>query len=172
MRRFDGPALATSRGSAHDGITHTLHNRLHVGKVAVDDAWNGNDVRDALHRLAKNVIGNSKRLEETCILRYREQLLVRNHDGRVHRFDEFIQTAIGLRLPSFAFECKWLGHHSDSEGTHFTGQGGDNRSRARARAAAEPGSDEHHVRTFERLDDLMGVLERCLPPHFGIRSRA
>src|SRR5437899_3014146 len=68
LRRFDGPALATSRGSAHDGITHTLHNRLHVGKVAVDDAWNGNDVRDALHRLAKNVIGNSKRLEETCIL--------------------------------------------------------------------------------------------------------
>ncbi len=41
-----------------------MHNRFHVGKIAVDDARYGNDVGDALHRLAENVVGDTERVEE------------------------------------------------------------------------------------------------------------
>jgi len=45
-----------SYGRAHHRVTHAGHDGLHVGKIAVDDSGDGNDVGDALHRLAQNVI--------------------------------------------------------------------------------------------------------------------
>src|SRR5439155_8797594 len=43
---------------------------------------------------------------------------------------------------------------------------------ARARAAAKPRGHEHHVGAVERLDDLLGVLERRLPADVRIGARA
>ena len=55
-----GAVRAAGRGSAHDGVSHARHDGFHVGEVAVDDAGNGDDVGDALHALAKNVVGDTE----------------------------------------------------------------------------------------------------------------
>ena len=35
---------------------------LHVGKVEIDQTGNGDQIADALHRLAQNIVGDSKRI--------------------------------------------------------------------------------------------------------------
>src|SRR5262249_12662400 len=57
-----------------------------------------------------------------------------------------------------------LGDDGDGERTELAGEAGDDRGRAGAGAAAEAGGDEDHVGAVERLDDLLGVLERRLAP--------
>src|SRR5258707_14854955 len=42
-----------------------MHDGLHVGEIAIDDAGHGDDVRDALHGLAQNIVGNAEGVEET-----------------------------------------------------------------------------------------------------------
>src|SRR5690606_22078549 len=42
----------------------------------------------------------------------------------------------------------------------------------RSGAAAHPGSDEEHVRTFDHLDDPIAIFHRRLATHFGIGARA
>ena len=68
---------------AHDGVTHALHNGFHVGEIAVDDAGNGDDVRYALHGLAQYVVSDAEGLEESCILRDGQELLVGDDNCRV-----------------------------------------------------------------------------------------
>src|SRR6185437_17074989 len=58
LGRFRGPAFAGGGGRAHHRVAHAGHDGLHVGKVAVDDAGNGNDVGNALHRLAQDIVGH------------------------------------------------------------------------------------------------------------------
>ena len=68
-----GSSPCSVRGSCtHDGVAHACHNRLHVGKVAIDDSGNGDDVGNTLHALTQDVISHPERLEEACVLRYRQ----------------------------------------------------------------------------------------------------
>src|SRR6266851_3249726 len=41
-----------------------------------------------------------------------------------------------------------------------------------ARAAAEPGGDENHVRAFESFNNFFGVFERRLAAHLGVGAGA
>ena len=67
QRRCDGRLCGFHRATfparrrcAHDGITHSRHDGLHVSEVSVDDSRNRDDVGDALHTLAQDVIGNAE----------------------------------------------------------------------------------------------------------------
>ncbi|HEV2615718.1 MAG TPA: hypothetical protein VGU63_03805, partial [Candidatus Acidoferrales bacterium] len=40
------------------------HDGSHVGEIAIDDAGNRDDIADALHRLAQNIVRDAERLEE------------------------------------------------------------------------------------------------------------
>ena len=167
-----GAAFAASGGGAHDRVSHAGHDGLHVGEVAVDDAGDGDDVGDALHRLAQNVVGDAERFEEAGVFGDREQLLVGDDDDGVDRVDQLLQAALGLGLAALAFEGEGLGDDGDGERAHFAGERGDDRRGAGAGAAAEAGGDEHHVGAFEGFDDLVGVFERGLASDFGIGARA
>src|SRR4029077_20109856 len=82
---------------AHHGVALAVHDSFHIGKVAVDDAGNGNDVGDALHRLTEDVVGDAEGVEEArAALDGVHQALIGNHDDRVHRADEFLQRLLGL----------------------------------------------------------------------------
>src|ERR1700716_2861270 len=59
-----GPGVAGAVADAHQRLTGVLHDRLDVGAVEVDDARLGDEVRDALDALAKNVIRHAERLLE------------------------------------------------------------------------------------------------------------
>ena len=148
------------------------HDRLHVGKVAIDDAGNGDDVGNALHALPQNVVGDAERLEEAGILRDRKQFFVGNHDGGVDRFHQFGDAALRLLHAAFAFEGKRLGDDRNGKRPHFAGQRRNDRSRAGAGAAAEAGGDEDHVGAFQRFDDFVGIFERGLAADFRIGAGA
>ena len=49
---LDRPVLTLGDAGTHERHTHTGHDGLDVGKVDVDLARNGDQVADALHRLA------------------------------------------------------------------------------------------------------------------------
>ena len=160
------------RGRAHDRVAHALHDGLHVGEVAVDDAGDGDDVGNALHALPQDVIGHAERFEEAGILRHGQQFLVRDDDGRVDRVHELVDAALRLLHAAFAFKGKWLGDDGDGQSAHFAGERRDDRSRAGPSASAEAGGDKDHVCSFESFDDLVGIFQRGLASDFRIRARA
>ncbi len=176
MARF---AASTARfepgrdGRAHHGVALAGHDGFHVGEVAIDDAGNGDDVADALHGLAQDVVGDAERLEEAgALLDALHQPLVGDHDHGVDAADQFGQRLLGLLHAALAFERERLGDHGDGERAEFAREIGDHGRRAAAGAAAEAGGDEHHVRAVERFEDFLGVLERRLAADLGIRARA
>ena len=84
----NGAIRARTHGRAHDRVTLAVHNGFHVGEIAIDDAGHGDDVGDALHGLAKNVVGDAKGVEEAgAALDGVHQPLVGNHDDGVHGAD-------------------------------------------------------------------------------------
>ena len=109
------------------------HDGLHVGEVAVDDAGNRDDVRNPLHALTQNVVGDTEGFEEAGSSRDGEQPLVGNHDGGVDRFHQFRDAALGLLHAAFAFERERLGHDRDGQRAHFAGQRRNDRARRRCR---------------------------------------
>src|SRR5204862_4306136 len=60
----NGAFCATGRGRAHDRVSHASHNGLHIGEVTVDDAGNSDDVRNPLHALTQDVVGDTEGLQE------------------------------------------------------------------------------------------------------------
>ena len=172
LRRLHRAPLALGGGGAHDGESHARHDGFHVGEIAVDDAGNGDDVGNSLHRLAQNVVGHAERFEESGVLRHRQQPLVGDDDERIHRFDELGQAFFRLLQAPLAFERERFGHDGHRERAHFAGQRGDDRRRARAGASAQAGGDKNHVGAFQRLDDLVGILQRALAADFRIGARA
>jgi hypothetical protein len=112
-----------------------------------------------------------KRLEEARVLGDRQQLLVGDDDGGVHRVDQLLQAALGLVLAALALEGERLGHHRDGQRAHLARQRSDDRGGARPGASAEAGGHEHHVRALQRLDDLVGILQRGAASDLGISAR-
>ena len=100
-----------------------------------------------------------------------EQPLVRDRDDRVDAVAQRLEAALGLHLPLLAFELERLGDDRDRQRAELAREAGDDRRRAGAGAAAEPGRDEDHVGAVERLDDLVGVLERRLSGRRSDRRR-
>ena len=80
------------------------------------------------------------------------------------------RSAWSCALPPF--ELERLGDDRDRQRAELARQAGDHRRGARAGAAAEPGRDEHHVGAVERLDQLLGVLERRLAADVRIGAGA
>ena len=83
-----------------------------------------------------------------------------NRDDRVDAVAQRFEPALGLQLPLLALELERLGDDGDGQRAELAREAGDDRRRAGAGAAAEAGRDEDHVGAVERLDDLLGVLER------------
>ncbi len=101
-----------------------------------------------------------------------EQVLVRDHDQRVDALLQFLYALLGHPHAPLAFEVEGLRHDTDGEDAHVAGCLGDDRRRARARAAAHSGGDEGHVRAAEMVVDLVDRLFGGRPADLGLRARA
>ena len=60
-----GRVFARRRGCAHHRVAHAEHDGADIGEVAIDQARRGDNVADALHGLAQNIVGDAKRFKET-----------------------------------------------------------------------------------------------------------
>ena len=171
LRSFDRAVFTGCTAGPHQGHSHSGHDGFHIGEVEVDQARHDNQIRDALNRLAQDIVGNPECIEQTgTALEGRQQALVRNGDDGVDAFLQIRETAVCLRQSFLAFERKRLCNDGNGQGTEFRREAGDNRRGARTGAAAKTGGHEDHVRAFERFDDLFGVFERGLPADIGIGS--
>ena len=54
------PDGVTAHTNTHMGVAGILHDRGHVGKIQIDEAGGVNQLRNALHATAQNVIGDLK----------------------------------------------------------------------------------------------------------------
>jgi len=126
-----------------------------VGEVAVDDPRNRNDVRDALHPLTQNIVGDAERLEEASILRDGEEFFVGDGDHGVDGRRSARPCHVSACLhAALAFEAEGLRDHRDRKRAHFAGKRSDDGSCAGAGATAEAGGDEDHVRAFEGFNNF------------------
>src|SRR5256885_6103095 len=173
IRGVDRAIRSGGNRGAHHGITLATHDRFHVGEVAIDDARHSNNVRNALHGLAQNVVRDAKRVEETRAAFDRfHQAFVGNHDDGVHRTDQVLQCLFGLHHAALTFKRKRLRDDGDRQRAEFTRERSHHGRGAGAGAAAEAGRDENHVRAFERLNNFVRIFERGFAANLGIRARA
>src|SRR5258708_3071252 len=110
-----GAVRSGGDSGAHHGVALAVHYRFHIRKVAVDDAGHGDDVRDALNGLAKNVVGNAEGVKEAgAALDGVHQALVGDDDDGVNRADEFLKSLLGLHHAALALEGERLGDDGDA----------------------------------------------------------
>ena len=150
-----------------------LHNGLHVRKIQIDDTRLTDQIGNALNALTEHIVGKVKRALEARSLRADlKQALIRNDDQRIHALLEFIDAGFGLAHACLTFESKRFRHDCDRQDSHVARNFGHNRRRARARAAAHTGGDEHEIRALERAGDLLSAFLRGLFANFRRCARA
>ena len=134
----------------------------------------GDQVGDALHALAEHVVGLAERVEDArAALHHGEQLLVGDHDHRVHLLAQAVDAVDRLAHALRALEVERLGDHADGQRADLLlGDLGDHGRGAGAGAAALAGGHEDHVSALERLLDLVAALVGGAVAHLGVGARA
>ena len=149
------------------------HRRADVGEVEVDQARERDQLGDALHALAQDVVGDLEGLDHRRVLREdREELLVRHHDQRVDLGREGVHPVVRLRGAARALEAERLGDDADRERADVAREASDDRSGSGTRASAGAGGHEDHVGALEEALDLVLLLERGAVAELGVRARA
>ena len=145
-----------------------------VPEVEVDEARDGDEVRDALDTLAQRVVGDAERVEHARLLVHDlQQAVVRDDDERVDFLGQEVDALIGLVAAGATLERERLGDDAHRQRADLlAGDLGDDGRRARSGSAALAGRDEHHVRLGERLADLRATFLGRLAAHFGVRAGA
>ena len=92
VRRGCRAALAARRADAHQRRACVAHDRADVREVEVHEPGDGDQVGDALHALAEDVVGHPERLEDRGrLLDHLEQPVVLDHDQRVDPVAEVLE---------------------------------------------------------------------------------
>jgi hypothetical protein len=172
-RSLDRGILAGRRSGAHHGMAHAEHDAPDIGEVAIDQPGCGDDVADAVDRLAQYIVGHVKRFGNAGSLGQDfEQPVIRNRDDRIDRGGELRQTFFGDLHAARSFKAERLGHYRDREGVELFGERRDDRRGTGTRASAQSRGHEHHVGALENFNDALGVFERGLLSHRRIRTGA
>src|SRR5262245_28216242 len=173
LRRVHGAVFADRVPGTHQRKTHALHDRADVGEIDVDKAGDGDQVGDALNRLAQDVVGHFERVRNRHVAVGRmQQPFVRDCDQSVDYRAELFQTRLGLAHAVAALEGIRFRDDGDRQRVEFGRERGDDRRGAGAGAASQTDGYENHVGVFQHLQDLLGVFERGVAPDLGVGARA
>ena len=173
VRRLHAAALPVAVARPHDGHSHAGHDGGDVRKIEVDEPRHGDEVRDSLHRLMQDVVGEREGIGQAGRRVDRAQdALVRDHDHGVDALAERFETGVRLGDPALALERERLGDDRDGQGVQLAGEAGDDRSRPGPGATSQTCRHEDHVGAVEGLDELLGVVEGGLAPDGGIGACA
>ena len=118
----------------HQRRAGVAHDRAHVGEVEVDEAGHGDQVGDALHALAQDVVGHPEGVDDRrLLLDDLQQAVVLDHDQRVDLSRRFWmpRSACSARLrPSNDERPR---DDADGERVELARDLGDDRARRRCR---------------------------------------
>jgi hypothetical protein len=164
--------LAARDTGAHHRHSHLRHHGAHVRKVDVDEAGPRDQLGDTLDGALQHFVGRTERVEQRRRrTEHGQQLFVRDRDQRVDEATELGDALLGNAHALRAFHRKRLRHDGHRQDTHLLRELRNHRRRSGARAAAQAGSQEQHVRTFDDLLDAIAIFHRSLPPNLGIGAR-
>ena len=112
---FARAVLAARTTDTHERRASVRHHGAHIREIDVDQARQSNNIGDAADALAKNIVGEQKRiLHRQRRVHGGEQAIVRNNDERIHvlsqTFDGFHRLVVSLT--SFKLER----HRHDADG--------------------------------------------------------
>src|ERR1039458_1796602 len=111
-----GAVLAAGRADSHQSRAGVLHDRAHIGEVEVDQTRDRYQIGDALHALAQHVVGLAKGVEHRgAPLHDGEQLLVGDHDQRVHDLAQTLDPLGRLAAALRALEVEWARDDADGQ---------------------------------------------------------
>ena len=154
-----GLAGALGNADAHVGKAGVLHDGADVREVQVDEGRNVDQAGDALNALAQHIIGCFKSVHQGDFFLADElQPLVRDHDQAVYMHHQVGNTLFGHAHLALALKGKGLRDDADGQDTQVVGRLGHDRGSARAGAAAHAGGDKDHLRTLQRVGDLVLAL--------------
>ena len=171
--RVCGARVARRGSDSHQRRAGVAHDRADVGEVEVDEPGHGDQVGDALHPLAQDVVGDPERLGHGRLLvDDLEQAVVLDHDERVDAVPQALDADLGLLGTTAAFESERSRDDADRERLELTPELGHDGCGAGAGAATLAGRDEDHVGSLERLLQLVARLRRGGEPDGRIGTGA
>src|SRR5450759_4171104 len=141
-----GAVLAAGHADAEERGAGVLHDGAHVGEVEVDQTGDRDEVGDALHAVAEDVVGVLERLDDTGVaFHHLQEAVVGDADDRVGDVPEDVDALQGLAQAAIALEAERLGDDGDGHAAELARDLSHDRRAAGARAAAFAGGDEHEV---------------------------
>ena len=165
--------LAGAVADAHKGRSGVGHDRLHVGEVEVDETGHGDEVADALHALAQDVIDDAERVaHRRALLDDLQQPVIGDGDQRVDLVDEVVDPLLREKAALASLEPERLRDDGHGEGADVLGDLGDDRGGAGPGAAAHPRGHEDHVRFLEGFVQLLAIVLGRLAADGRVRARA
>ena len=168
----DSGILARCLANTHERRACIAHDGLDISEVEVDESWHGDEVGDALDALAQDIVGEAERIRNRCLLvDDLQQAVIRNRDDRVDVLLQLLDARLRLLLAQTSFKREGACDDANGQSADLTRALGDDGRRARARAAAHASGHEDHVRTLQRLQDVVAALFRRLLADLGTRTR-
>ena len=166
-------AVLAARGEAdaHQGGARVLHDRAHVGEVEVDQPGHRDQVADTLDALAQHVVGDLERIEHRRrAVQNLEEAVVRDHDRRVARLAQQLHADVRLPAPLRSLELERRRDDPDCERAQLARDLRNDRRTTGAGTAALTRSDEHHVRSAQRMLQLVVALVRRTAADVRVRA--
>ena len=137
------------------------HERAQIVEVNLNQAGPREQLPDAAHALDQQAAGDAERVEHARVfVNELERFLARQADHAVGDGFQLLQALLRLLLAAVAFAFKRQRHKREHQRAGFLRGAREHRADAAARAAAEAGNDENHVRAvaggFERGKLFLG----------------
>src|SRR5262249_5521967 len=101
-----------------------------------------------------------------------QQLIVGDHDKRVHTVTDFLHADFGVALALRTFEVEWFGDDRHGQRAGALGDVRHDGSRAGAGTAAHASRDEDEVRLGDGIGDFIARFLRAAVPDFGVATGA
>ena len=128
---------------------------------------------NAARALDQELRRGAKRVHQARVLiNELEHLLVRQTDDTIGGGLEFFQALPGLVSAAVALTVERQRHERQRQRAGFAGRAGEHRTDPRARAAAQTGDDENHVRPRAGFLESGQVFFRDRVPAFGVAACA
>ncbi len=126
---LDAAVLPAGQADAHQGRPRVAHDGSDVGEVQVDEPRNSDEVGDALHALAKDVVGHLEGLDDGGTpLDHLKQAIVGDDYQGIDLLGQGGDARLGLAGPLPALEGEGLGDHAHGESAQLAGDLGDDRA--------------------------------------------
>ena len=151
--------VTACRADAHESGAGIGHDGADVGKVDVNHARDGNQVRNTLDTVVEDLIGCAECLDDGQLFATElHQAVVRDNDERVTDVAQLLDARHCLAGTACALELEWTGNNADGQRPHLFRDGSNDRSGAGTSAATLAGGDEDHVRAFQGILNLSLVV--------------